>query len=222
MWENQLYLKVDYNIIAIDLPSHNKSSVFSNLSLDLYVDVIREIINKLESKRIIIGGHSMGGVITQEYYFNYPKDVSALILCSTGGKMRVSTFILNVVKNNYQEYLDYLREGSFYRKTPKDIIDNSIFETSLTDSKVTYNDFKICDAYDTLNKTSTIDIPCLIICGKADQMTPVKYSQFFHEKIANSQLSIIDKAGHNVMIEQPKQVNRAIERFIDEKVETNQ
>ena len=24
IWENQLYLKVDYNIMAIDLPSHNK------------------------------------------------------------------------------------------------------------------------------------------------------------------------------------------------------
>ena len=179
------------------------------------MDVIREIINNLESKRIIIGGHSMGGVITQEYYFNYPKDVSALILCSTGGKMRVSSFILNAVRNNYQEYLDYLREGSFYRKTPKNIIDNAILETSQTDSDVTFNDFKICDAYDTLSKTSTIRVPCLIICGKADQMTPAKYSQFFHDKIINSQLCIIEKAGHSVMVEQPKKVNKAIEIFIN-------
>lgn len=211
-----MHLKIDFNIIAIDLPSHNKSSVFSVLSLNLYIDVVKEFTKILRSESIIIGGHSMGGVIAQEFFYNYPKDVSALILCSTGGRMRVSQFILNNVKNNYQDYLDNLREGSFYRKTPKIIIDNAILEASQTGSEVTYNDFKICDAFDTLTKTSTIDVPCLIICGKADQMTPVKYSQFFHDKIINSKLCIIDKAGHNVMIEQPKQLNDAIENFIDE------
>ncbi|NVM36781.1 MAG: alpha/beta hydrolase, partial [Candidatus Lokiarchaeota archaeon] len=75
-------------------------------------------------------------------------------------------------------------------------------------------DFKICNAFDTLNKTSSIDVPCLIICGKSDEMTPVKYSQFFHEKLINSKLCIIKKAGHNVMLEKPKDVNQAIEFFI--------
>ncbi|MFX1437847.1 MAG: alpha/beta fold hydrolase, partial [Promethearchaeota archaeon] len=60
----------------------------------------------------------------------------------------------------------------------------------------------------------TIDIPCLIICGKYDQLTPVKYSKFFHDKIRNSKLYIINKAGHGVMLEKPKQVNKAIERLI--------
>jgi len=88
-------------------------------------------------------------------------------------------------------------------------------ETSQIDPEVTYNDFKICDAFDTLDKTESIDIPCLIICGKTDQMTPVKYSLFFQEKLINSKLCIIEKAGHNVMLEKPKDVNQAIENFIN-------
>ena len=50
---------------------------------------------------------------------------------------------------------------------------------------------------------------------------------FFHDNIINSQLCIIEKAGHNVMIEQPKEVNEAIEnfinleRFIDDYIEKN-
>ncbi|NVM37393.1 MAG: alpha/beta hydrolase, partial [Candidatus Lokiarchaeota archaeon] len=168
IWENQFYLKIDYNIIAIDLPSHNKSSKFPELSLDLYVDGVKKLVDSLKPERLILGGHSMGGVIIQEYFFRYPNDVSALILCSTGGRMRVSQFIFNSIKPNYQEYLKYLRTGAFYRKTPKKIIDDSILETSQIDPEVTYNDFKICNAFDTLNKTSSIDVPCLIICGKSD------------------------------------------------------
>ena len=158
----------------------------------------------------------MGGVVTQEYYFRYPKDVNALILCSTGGRMRVGQFIFDSIRDNYQDYLNSLRVGSFYRKTPKQIIDDFILEASVIKSEVAHKDFKICDSFDTLDKTSSIDVPCLIICGKEDQMTPVKYSQFFHDKIINSKLCIIKKAGHSVMLEQPKKVNAAIESFIDD------
>jgi len=129
--------------------------------------------------------------------------------------MRVSQVIFNSIKPDYQVFLNNLRVGLFYRKTSKDIIENAILETSQIDPEVTYADFKICDAFDTLDKTNSIEVPCLIICGKYDQLTPVKYSQFFHDKIKNSELSIIDKAGHGVMLEKPNQVNKVIEDFIN-------
>ena len=161
-----------------------------------------------------MAGHSIGGVVIQEYYFRHPTEVSALILCSTGGKMRVHQFIFNSLRNNFQEYLDFLRVNSFYEKTPKDIIDESLLETSQTNPEVTHSDFEICNKFDTLSKTDSIEVPCLIICGKADKLTPVKYSEYFHEKIKNSELCIIENSGHSVMIEKPKRVNIAIENFI--------
>jgi len=214
IWDNQFYLNIDYNIIAIDLPSHNKSNMFPVLSLDLYVDVVKKLVDSLKPERLILGGHSMGGGVIQEYYFKYPNDVSALILCATGGRLRVNQIIFNSIKPNYQEYLNYLRVGIFYRKTSKDIIDNAILETSQIDPEVTYNDFKICDAFNALNKTAAIDVPCLIICGKSDELTPVKYSQYFKDKIKNSVLCIIKNAGHMVMLEKPFEVNKAIKNFI--------
>jgi pimeloyl-ACP methyl ester carboxylesterase len=214
IWENQFYLKIDYNIIALDLPSHNKSSKFPELSLDLYVDVVKVLIDSLKSKQLVLGGHSMGGVVIQEYYFRYPQEVSALILCATGGRMRVSQIIFDSIKPDYQKYLNSLGTGTFYRKTSKEIIDNQVLEASQIDPDVTYRDFKICDAFDTLDKTHKIEVPCLIICGKYDKLTPVKYSQFFDDKIKNSEFSLIDKAGHGVMLEKPKEVNQAIENFL--------
>ncbi|MFX1389054.1 MAG: alpha/beta fold hydrolase [Promethearchaeota archaeon] len=214
IWENQFYLKIDYNIIAIDLPSHNKSSKFPDLSLDLYVDVVKNFVDSLKSNKIVLAGHSMGGVVIQEFYFKYPDDVSALILCATGGRMRVSQIIFDSIKPDFNNYLSSLGTGTFYRKTPKKIIENAVLEASQTDPDVIYTDFKICDAFDTLDKTNSINVPCLIICGKYDKLTPVKYSQFFHDKIKSSEFSLIDKAGHGVMLEKPKEVNSAIENFM--------
>ncbi|MFX1567192.1 MAG: alpha/beta fold hydrolase [Promethearchaeota archaeon] len=218
IWENQFYLNIDYNIIAIDLPSHNKSSKFPELSLDLYVDVVKKFVDSIKVEKLILGGHSLGGVVIQEFYFKYPKAVSALILCATGGRMRVSQVIFNSIKPDYQVFLENLKVGLFYRKTSKDVIEDAILEIAQIDPEVTYNDFKICDTFDTLDKTSSIDVPCLIICGKYDQLTPVKYSKFFHDKIPNSVLHIIDKSGHGVMLEKPGEVNKAIMDFIDNSI----
>jgi pimeloyl-ACP methyl ester carboxylesterase len=59
-----------------------------------------------------------------------------------------------------------------------------------------------------------IHLPTLIICGADDRLTPVKYSQYMHDRIPGSVLRIIPHAGHDVMREQPEAVNRAIEEWL--------
>jgi len=151
---------------------------------------------------VILAGHSLGGAVIQDYFFKYPNDVSALILIGTGGRLRVLPSILESVKNNFQSFID-------------DMGDELKKEFLKTAPNVIYDDFKICDGFDTIDKTDSINIPCLILVGKADVMTPVKYSEFFHKKINNSELVIIEKAGHLVMLEQPKIMNQVIVNFIN-------
>jgi pimeloyl-ACP methyl ester carboxylesterase len=213
-WKNQFDLEVNCDIVALDLPSHDKSDNFPNLSLDLYVEVVHQLINNLHYESVILCGHSLGGAIIQQYYFTYPKDISGLILCNTGGKLRVAPFILNSLKNSYSKYLDDLPAGAFYRSTPKELIDLYVKETSRIGAEITYTDFKICDNFDVLDKLGSINVPCLIIVGKQDQLTPVKYSEYFHDKIKNSELYILNKAGHMVMVEKPTEFNQAIKDFI--------
>ncbi len=166
-------------------------------------------------KDLILCGHSLGGAVIQLYYFTHPNDVRALILVGTGARLRVSPVTLNSSKNNYEEYLNSLRAGAFYRKTSKDIKDEIVNEVSKIEPNVTYNDFKICDNFDVMQKINSIKVPCLIICGAADNLTPPKYSRYFHEEIKNSELSIINKAGHYLMVEKPIELNNAIKNFID-------
>lgn len=221
-WKNQLKLNIIYNLVAIDLPSHANSEKIGELSLDLYVDVLKKLIEALKLKEVILCGHSLGGAIVQTYYFKYPKDMVGLILCSTGGRLRVNPFILESLKTNYKTYLDSIPAGAFYRKTSKNIIENYLKETALTNAEVAYADFSICDKFDTLDKTSSIIVPCLIVCGDMDKLTPLKYSQYFKDKIKNSILSVIRDAGHMVMLEKPEEVNLAIKEFIEKKIEKKQ
>ncbi|MHA1762580.1 MAG: alpha/beta fold hydrolase, partial [Promethearchaeota archaeon] len=85
-WKYQLNaLNLNMNLIALDLPSHANSDPFEELSLELYVDVVKKLIEELELEEVILCGHSLGGAIIQSFYFTYPKKVKGLILVGTGG-----------------------------------------------------------------------------------------------------------------------------------------
>jgi pimeloyl-ACP methyl ester carboxylesterase len=212
-WKNQVKLDVGYDIISFDLPSHGKSSEYLELSLDLYVEVLNHIIRSLNYEEVVLCGHSLGGAIIQSYYYSYPQRVKALILIGTGGRLRVSPVILDGLKSNYDGFLKELPSGAFNNNTSAVIIKDYIKETSMVGANVTFKDFSICDVFDTIEKTSSIDVPCLIIVGRHDKLTPIKYSEFFHDNIKNSVLHIIDEAGHIVMLEKPIEVNNSIKNF---------
>ena len=65
-----------------------------------------------------------------------------------------------------------------------------------------------------MTRLHEIHLPTLIICGADDRYTPVKYSQYMHDRIQGSTLCILPNAGHEVMMEQPEQVNRAIDAWL--------
>ncbi len=215
LWKHQLNdLDGISSKIAIDLPSHAQSDKFSELSLELYVDVLNALIDSLNLKKVMLSGQSLGGAVIQSYYFIYPEKVSALVLIGTGARLRVLPSTFDILKNNYQEYLNISPMGAFYRKTPKEITDYYIQEVSKTDKEAIYADLSICDKFDVMDKMNLIKIPCLIICGKDDKQTPPKYAMYFNDNIENSELVIIDEAGHLVMLEKSEEVNQAIKDFI--------
>lgn len=215
-WHNQLKMINSYSVILLDLPSHGKSDRFEKLSLNLYVNVLKSLIDSMDYDRIIVCGHSLGGAVIQSYYFKYPEDLKALILMSTGAKLRVSPAILESLKRDYEEYLKYLNNVAFSKKTTNLIIEEYKDNSSLVGAEVTYQDFKICDNFNLFEKTNLIKAPCLIICGTDDKLTPVKYSQYFHNKIANSKMVLIENAGHMVMLEKFEEVNESILKFVDD------
>jgi pimeloyl-ACP methyl ester carboxylesterase len=215
-WKNQFNIKNSYSLISLDLPSHGNSDRFEKLSLDLYVDVLKKFLDSNDYERVVLCGHSLGGAVIQSYYFKYSKEVTALILMSTGAKLRVSPAILDALKRDYDVYLKQLNKVAFSNNTTNSIKEEYRDQSSLIGAEVTYYDFKICDNFNMFEETNLIEVPCLIICGTDDELTPVKYSKYFHDKIGNSKLVLIEHAGHMVMLEKPEKVNESIISFIED------
>ena len=65
------------------------------------------------------------------------------------------------------------------------------------------------------DELKNIKAPVLIVVGDEDVATVPAKAERIHAAIPGSKLVTVTKAGHSSTVEQPEQVNRAIEQFLN-------
>jgi pimeloyl-ACP methyl ester carboxylesterase len=197
--------------VAVELPGHPIGSGLQ--SVDDYARVVERQIDEKGITHPIIVGHSMGGAIAIELALRR-RELRALVLVGTGARLRVRAEFLAKIKEDYEEAVKLLASWSVSPKADPIVAERTTRDLTKVKPEVTLGDFMACDRFDRM--TSVADIACrtLIICGEDDRMTPLKYSQYLHETIRNSELAIIPGAGHGVMLEKPREFNRVLETFL--------
>lgn len=58
-------------------------------------------------------------------------------------------------------------------------------------------------------------VPVMVICGDADLLTPLVYSQEIAAELPDAELVVVEHGGHVVLLELPDEVDDAIERFLE-------
>ena len=223
-----------YRIIAFDALGHGKSdhSKKLNLSKNLRFDIIRDLEDLLlylgvTEKYGIIGHSLVGGMIAQLYCSKHPEDIKFLILLNSGYIM-----IDNVIRNIFYNLLPY-----FIRMNFLEVVANSVEE--ILDKVIPYILTSIAESINGMNLSkdeilmliedqifgmiteikeydpSKIRCPTLIIGGRLDNFAPEQMSEELNKKIPNSQLEIIDMAGHFAPAQRQEEINRLICEFIN-------
>jgi pimeloyl-ACP methyl ester carboxylesterase len=210
IWENQT--RYFSNAIAIDLPGHYSGD--GRRTVDEYVDCVKKFCDEKSLKNIVMIGHSMGGAITLKFALTYPEYLKAIVLVDTGAKLRVAPMIFEEIKRNYDNVMELMKKYAFSEKTPVEIKNKTVEIMKRVKPEVFYEDFEACDKFDVMRSLNKINLPTLIICGRDDLLTPVKYSEYLRANIPNSTLRVLDDAGHMVMLEKPEEFNKILEDFI--------
>ena len=216
-WSPQIRRLEGGKIFALDLPGHGKSDGAGRQSVDEYADDVIAFMEELKIRAAVIVGHSMGSAVALTLALKYPKRVLGLGLLGSGAKLRVSPIILETVgnQNKFESAVNTINENCFSSETPKNLIELSRRTMLQIRPPVLLGDFQACNEFDVTSQLEKIKVPTLIICGAEDRMTPVKFSGSLRDGIANSQLHILDHAGHMVMQEQPDAVADLLKQFID-------
>jgi pimeloyl-ACP methyl ester carboxylesterase len=205
----------EYSSLAVDLPGHGGSEGEGMKTIRDYGEFVKDFLDSLEPGPVILGGHSMGGAVVQYFSLRYPEKLGAILLIGTGSRLRVLPEALEMNRQMAMgEIPPKFYPWGFAEKTSPAIIAEGEREWAKTNAGVRYYDFLACDQFDLMEEIGRIRLPAMIVCGREDRLTPVKYSQFLNRKIAESRMEIIEEAGHMVMLECPRELSGAILRFL--------
>ncbi|MFX1525392.1 MAG: alpha/beta fold hydrolase [Promethearchaeota archaeon] len=226
-------LKEKYRILAFDALGHGRSDHPKelNLSKNLRYDIIRDLEDLLKYLDIneqygIIGHSLVGGMIGQLYTMKHPDKIKFLILMNSG-----YIIIDNVIRNIFYNLLPYDIRMNFLEivsNSIEHILDKTIpfIITALSDSlegiKLTKDELfmkieeQIFNMINEINEfdPSHIRCPTLIIGGRLDNFAPEQMSEELHKKIPNSDLEIVDMAGHFMPAQRADEINKKILDFI--------
>ena len=72
-----------YRAVALDLPGYGDSAALGAPDLAALVAGVRAVIGHLDARRIVLLGHSMGGMVAQELMAQSPQAAQGLILACT-------------------------------------------------------------------------------------------------------------------------------------------
>src|ERR671937_1711446 len=86
-WEDvALRLADRYTVIAPDLLGHGDSAaVRGDYSLGAHAASVRDLLAVIGVDRATIVGHSLGGGVAMQFFYQFPQRVERLVLVSSGG-----------------------------------------------------------------------------------------------------------------------------------------
>ena len=213
-WRRQLAaLSGDFKVIAWDAPGYGRSSdPAGKPSMRFYADCLKTFLDAIGLNRILLLGHSTGGVIAQEFYRMFPDFVRALILADTRcvGSPTVLEQRLNSIRTMTPAQLAEERAPKLLsRKAPPELIaEVASIMSEVRPSGYEFAAIALAES-DTRDVVRNLNVPTLLIWGAEDEITPL-----WDEVPGGALLKIIPDAGHLCYIEQPDRFNAIVKDFL--------
>ena len=226
MWKPQLRdLAAHAHIVALDLWGFGGSAAVGETSMGRYADQVRALLDELEIGRAVIGGLSMGGYITFEFFRRYSDRVAGLIFANT-----------KAGPDSAEARAGRDQSAELAREKGVDAIVASMLPRLLSPKAYTGNRAVVLTAEDIMRGSTVegivaalaamrdrpdstpalqwIDRPTLVIGGQDDQLMPPAESEKIAGGVRGARLEKLPDAGHLSNLEQPDLFNRAATDFL--------
>jgi pimeloyl-ACP methyl ester carboxylesterase len=229
MWEFQIReLAGHCRVIAPDLPGFGASSPLTRevQRMEDFADALAGLLDQLGvTEPIVFCGLSMGGYIAWQFWRRHTSRLRGLILCDT----RAAADAPEVAEQRRVNAERVLREGpGFFAQmmlgrlfAPRNAQESSPIFTKIRDVMLATPPQSIAAALrgmaerpDARGWLPEIHLPCLIIVGEEDALSPPAEMQQIANAIPGAQMVTIPSAGHLAPLEHPQAVNAAIREFL--------
>lgn len=231
-WQFQLpAFADDFTVAAWDARGYGLSDDYDgDLDFSDFSHDLARLLGHFGAAKAHLCGLSMGGRIAQDFFALYPERVATLVLCDTFAgddasdpRSGRSQTIEEFVQSRIQPFLDGAdpaelarsRGGRLMAPTASAATRELAIEASSqlhVDSYI--KTVRASAAFSRVDNLVNIDVPTLLLFGDVDPLTPPSVGAYMQERIAGSQLVIIENAGHMTNLEQPDAFNSAVLAFL--------
>ncbi len=219
MWSHQYAkLRKRYNVFALDLPGHGRSSGSGENKVENYARAVKALLDELKLARPVIVGHSLGAAIALQMALLYPQEIAGIVPVGGGITMPVNPLVFAGLKTNSAETIDLICKFSLAKENRAKLLAPLQKSLAQANIEVLQGDLAACDALDLTAEIVKINIPVFVICGDNDKMTPSALSGELGAKISGAKLCFIEGAGHMPMLEKPEIFNEELTKFIETKI----
>ncbi len=214
-----------FNVLSLDLRGHGKSKKFKryddykikNLADDVYA-----LLSELKIEKPILICHSFATLVALEFMSEQENLLSAAVLLSPN---------YSVKKNWFGNFLNFLFEKNlmplFFWPEIKGHVDHQrylgtgdwnfrrVFQDILkTGFRIYFYYIASMSGFDRQDLLSKIKIPTLIIHGKKDGYFPVQNAIYMASMTPHSELHLLSKADHIIVLNNFPEISELIERFV--------
>lgn len=221
-------LAQSYRSISPDLRGHGlsvKPTRREDYSLELFAADVYGLLDALAVSECYLVGHSMGGMVAQEFVLGYPEMVRALVLVDTaadqpqGMPWQERARLLEIARTQgmeavFEEMAHTPPLASPLAEENPQLMDlwrEQFLMTSL--EGYLYCAQAMANRRPLLEELSQIRVPTLIICGELDEPF-LEPSRRMHQRIPGSELVIVPGAAHTPTLEKPSEFNQALLSFL--------
>jgi pimeloyl-ACP methyl ester carboxylesterase len=188
------------------------------VSLSGLVEYIESFILHMDFRKVHLLGNSLGGHLAIIYALENQSKVKSLILTGSSG-LYESAFGTSFPKREDYEFIRKKVQLTFYDPNiaTKEMVDEvfGIVNDRMKGIRV-IKTAKSAIRHNVENRLHELNIPCLLVWGKQDTITPSFVGEKFRELVRNSKLEILDECGHAPMLEKADDFNRILGVFLEE------
>ena len=226
LWRHQVkpLIEAGYRVLRHDVRGHGQTPGLPlPYTLEDKADDIAALLDALSIERVHYCGISMSGMIAQWFAINHGGRLHSLVLANTSSAYSTEQRAgwndrMRVLERDGSEAV---LEGAMSRWFTRESLARKVYGVALIrhgftamDPSVRLAIMRNIATVETTQRLREITVPTLVITGSEDVATPVETGQIIHERIAGSQLTTIDGAGHLSPCERPTAFNRALLEFL--------
>jgi pimeloyl-ACP methyl ester carboxylesterase len=222
-WDRQVahFTKLGYRCTSWDQPGYGNIPAVEPYDLENVALFLKSLIG---DEKAILVGHSMGGLIAQEFYARHPQSVAALALCFTsaafvGGSDFSRQFVEQRIGplergESMAQLANRLMPAARGRISDEKGFELAVRLMAAVPPETYRKAVHLLTTFDRRAELPKIAVPTLLLAGSDDTTAPARLMARMAEKIPGAELVVLDGCGHLGPLDQPERFNAALERFL--------